>query len=189
MYFPPVNFGYVEEGLYRCAHPCEINFPFLERLKLKTLIYLFPDVESDVQLESFLEDEGIQLICLGEEGEGSGATKFRQLMHSVMQHVTHDLAMYCSHQAHMIAEETVLKAMSYIVNTSYYPILVTCSTGKHRTGTVMACLRKLQHWSLTSIFEEYRRFTKHKARVQNEQFIELFDTDLVTIPVNSPRYL
>ncbi|CAN0177575.1 unnamed protein product, partial [Ectocarpus sp. 8 AP-2014] len=46
-------------------------------------------------------------------------------------------------------------------------------------GTVVACLRKLQRWNLTSIFEEYRRFTKHKVRVQNEQFIELFDTDLV----------
>jgi Tyrosine phosphatase family len=57
------------------------------------------------------------------------------------------------------------------------------------TGTVVACLRKLQRWNLTSIFEEYRRFTKHKVRVQNEQFIELFDTDLVRIPAIAPRFL
>jgi tyrosine-protein phosphatase OCA1 len=57
------------------------------------------------------------------------------------------------------------------------------------SGTVVACLRKLQRWNLTSIFEEYRRFTKHKVRVQNEQFIELFDTDLVRIPAIAPRFL
>lgn len=33
------------------------------------------------------------------------------------------------------------------------------------SGTVVACLRKLQRWNLTSIFEEYRRFTKHKVCV------------------------
>jgi tyrosine-protein phosphatase OCA1 len=58
------------------------------------------------------------------------------------------------------------------------------------TGTVIACLRKLQRWNLTSIFEEYRRFTKHTARVQNEQFIELFDTDLVLVnKENAPGFL
>ncbi len=31
------------------------------------------------------------------------------------------------------------------------------------SGTVVACLRKLQRWNLTSILEEYRRFTKHKV--------------------------
>ncbi len=32
---PPFNFGWVEEDLYRCGHPNELNFPFLEKLNLK----------------------------------------------------------------------------------------------------------------------------------------------------------
>ncbi len=59
----------------------------------------------------------------------------------------------------------------------------------HHTGTVVACLRKLQRWNLTSIFDEYRRFTKHVPRVQNEQFIELFDTDLIPVSNSSPAFL
>lgn len=53
----------------------------------------------------------------------------------------------------------------------------------------MGCLRKIQQWHLSSIFEEYRRFAGSKVRLQNEQFIELFDTDLVTIPANPPSWL
>lgn len=50
MFFPPVSFGLVEEGLYRSALPNEINYPFLERLGLKTIIYLYPDDDIDAQL-------------------------------------------------------------------------------------------------------------------------------------------
>lgn len=56
-------------------------------------------------------------------------------------------------------------------------------------GAVVGCLRKIQQWHLSSIFEEYRRFAGSKVRLQNEQFIELFDTDLVTIPANPPSWL
>lgn len=48
-YIPPLNFGMVEEDLYRSGAPNELNFPFLERLGLKTIIYLAPD-EPDQQL-------------------------------------------------------------------------------------------------------------------------------------------
>ena len=50
------------------------------------------------------------------------------------------------------------------------------------TGVIIGCLRKLQKWSLISIFEEYRRFSGSKFQQEYEQFIELFDTDLIEIP-------
>lgn len=53
----------------------------------------------------------------------------------------------------------------------------------------MGCFRKLQRWSLTSIFEEYRRYAGSKVRILNEQFIELFDTDLVRIPASAKSIL
>ena len=61
-------------------------------------------------------------------------------------------------------------------------MIVMCSQGRHRTGTVVGCLRKLQRWNLTSIFEEYRRFAGPRVRVLSEQFIELFDIELVRVP-------
>ena len=46
-YIPPINFGYVEEDLYRSGTPNELNFPFLEKLRLKKIIYLAPEEPSE----------------------------------------------------------------------------------------------------------------------------------------------
>ncbi|GFY99097.1 phosphotyrosine protein phosphatases superfamily protein [Actinidia rufa] len=46
---------------------------------------------------------------------------------------------------------------------------------KHRTGCVVGCLRKLQKWCLSSVFDEYQRFAAAKARVSDQRFMELFD--------------
>jgi tyrosine-protein phosphatase OCA1 len=42
-YIPPLNFGIVDEGIYRSGLLNELNFPFIERLKLKSIVYLEPD--------------------------------------------------------------------------------------------------------------------------------------------------
>ena len=76
-----------------------------------------------------------------------------------------------------------------MLDLSSYPLLVMCNLGRHRTGTLIGCLRKLQRWSLTSVLEEYRRHACAKSRHLNEQFIELFDIDLVRVPEHSPPQL
>ena len=56
------------------------------------------------------------------------------------------------------------------------------------SGVIVGCLRKLQRWSFLSIFEEYRRFAGQQyvqQHQQHEQFVELFDTDLVLLDDNS----
>ena len=105
-----------------------------------------------------------------------------------------------------ITEEAVLEALDLILQPSNYPMMIMCNLGRHRTGkgeigrntalmltllpgTIVGCLRKLQRWNLTSIFEEYRRYAGPKVRLLNEQFIELFDTDLVRVPANKPGWL
>ena len=62
-----------------------------------------------------------------------------------------------------ITEEIVLQALHLLVQPSTYPCLVMCNLGRHRTGTVIGCLRKLQHWNLSAILEEYRRFAGPKV--------------------------
>ena len=63
-----------------------------------------------------------------------------------------------------------------------YPILIHCNKGKHRTGVLVGCLRKVIKWSLTSIFDEYRRFAGSKVRMLDQQFIEMFKAE--TVPIN-----
>jgi tyrosine-protein phosphatase OCA1 len=41
------NFGMVENDLYRSGQPNELNFPFLEQLRLKTVIWLAPEEPSE----------------------------------------------------------------------------------------------------------------------------------------------
>lgn len=52
----------------------------------------------------------------------------------------------------------------------------------------MGCLRRLQHWNFSSIIVEYRAYAGNKARYVNEQFIELFDVDWITLPESLPPW-
>lgn len=82
------------------------------------------------------------------------------------------------------------------------------SSGVSQTSIVVACLRRLQHWNTTSILVEVRGALGRRAacsraslslrrqqslglttsRYTNEQFIELFDIDLVTLPAQLPAW-
>ena len=54
------------------------------------------------------------------------------------------------------------------------PLLAIDRTGRNLNGVVVACLRKVQQWALTSIFEEYRRFAGlSRMQQQHEQFVEV----------------
>ncbi|KDN52077.1 putative tyrosine phosphatase family protein [Tilletiaria anomala UBC 951] len=152
MLVPPPNFGMVEENLYRSGQPDQINFPFLEKLSLKSVIFLAPE-EPDPAFADFCLQQGITLHHLG--------------------------VLYATNAWDPITEEVVLQALNLLVQPSTYPVVVMCNLGRHRTGTVIGCLRKLQRWNLSAILEEYRRYAGPKVRVMNEQFIELFDEELV----------
>lgn len=39
-FIPPRNFNAVLNDVYRSSIPTDINHPFLERMKLKTIVYL-----------------------------------------------------------------------------------------------------------------------------------------------------
>ncbi|KAI9176169.1 tyrosine-protein phosphatase required for protection against superoxide stress (By similarity) [Blastocladiella emersonii ATCC 22665] len=161
-FIPPLNFGMIEDDLYRSGQPNELNFPFLEKLGLKTIVWLAPE-EPNQRFLNFIDDQEIQLEHL------SVATAVNAW--------------------DPVSEEIVLEALEVVLNPRNYPLIIMCNLGRHRTGTVVGCLRKLQRWNLTSIFEEYRRYAGPKVRLLNEQFIELFDTDLVRIPTEHPAWL
>ena len=161
-FIPPLNFGLVENQLYRSGQPNELNFPFLENLGLKTVIFLAPE-EPTQQFLNFIDDQDINFYHLG--------------LNSM------------SNAWDPISEEVVIEALEFILEPANYPLVVICNQGRHRTGTVVGCLRKLQRWNLTAIFEEYRRYAGPKVRILSEQFIELFDIELVSVPNNHPRWL
>jgi hypothetical protein len=55
-------------------------------------------------------------------------------------------------------------------------------------GILVGILRKLQHWSFSSIVFEYRSFAGPNARFTEEQFIEVFDEKAIVLPSNLPTW-
>jgi len=72
-----------------------------------------------------------------------------------------------------VQHDKIEKALLEMLDQRNHPMLVHCNSGKHRTGTLIGCLRKLQRWCLSAIFAEYIRFSSPKHRVLDQQFIEL----------------
>ncbi|CAN6162557.1 unnamed protein product [Urochloa humidicola] len=145
---PPLNFAMVDHGVYRSGFPDVSNLPFLESLRLRSVLCLCPEPYPEANLE-FLHAHGIKLFQFGIDGSKEPFVN--------------------------IPEDRIREALKVILDVRNHPVLIHCKRGKHRTGCVVGCLRKLQRWCLTSIFDEYQRFAAAKTRVSDLRFMELFD--------------
>ncbi|KAJ9686554.1 hypothetical protein PVL29_015440 [Vitis rotundifolia] len=148
LFTPPLNFAMVENGIFRSGFPDTANFAFLQTLGLRSIIYLCPEPYPEANNE-FLKSNGIKLFQFGIEGYKEPFVN--------------------------IPEDTIREALKVVLDVRNHPLLIHCKRGKHRTGCVVGCLRKLQKWCLSSIFDEYQRFAAAKARVSDQRFMELFD--------------
>ncbi|KAL6449887.1 OCA1 putative tyrosine-protein phosphatase OCA1 [Candida maltosa Xu316] len=167
---PPLNFCPVEKELYRSGQPSIINESFLNELNLKTIIWLSSEEPHDEFIEYCTErNTNIEYIGMLNEFE----SQFND--HNTANGAT-------ATSTTTIINPTIKKALEIIVDKSNYPILICCGMGRHRTGTVIGCLRRLQNWNLNSVSEEYRRFTGARGgRILVELLIENFDINSVDI--------
>ncbi|KAJ3038913.1 hypothetical protein HDV00_012835 [Rhizophlyctis rosea] len=149
---PCENFNMVTKGVYRSAFPKKRNFAFLKKLGLRSILTLILEDYPEVN-KRFLAENNITLFQFGVAGNKEPFVD--------------------------IPEDTICAALSVILDRRNHPLLIHCNKGKHRTGCLVGCIRKLQHWSHTSIFDEYRRFSHPKSRSMDQQFIELFDVGRV----------
>ncbi|RSH88019.1 uncharacterized protein EHS24_000543 [Apiotrichum porosum] len=144
---PPENFAAVTHGVYRCGFPKRRNFKFLETLQLKTVLTLVLEDYPEANLQ-WCQDQDIQFMQFGIPGNKEPFDN--------------------------IPEDVICSALVAILDKRNHPLLIHCNKGKHRTGCLIGCIRRLQSWSLTSIFDEYRRFSAPKSRAVDQQFIDLF---------------
>ncbi|WOL09805.1 putative tyrosine-protein phosphatase DSP4 isoform X1 [Canna indica] len=144
----PINFFVVDCDLYRSGFSEAANFRFLRKLKLRSILCVCPEPYPEANVK-FLNENGIRLFQFGIDG--------------------------CKKPFVTIPAEIIREVLGIVLDVRNHPLLIHCNRGKHRTGCVVGCLRKLQGWCLTSIFEEYHRFAAKKARVSDLRFIERFD--------------
>ncbi|XP_042422841.1 tyrosine-protein phosphatase DSP5-like [Zingiber officinale] len=147
MLLPPPNFGVVDRGIYRSGFPAADSLPFLEALELRSIVCLCPDPYSEENAE-FVRSHGIRLFQFGIEG---------------------------SRESINDSSYTIMEALRVLLDARNHPILIHCKRGKHRTGCVVGCFRRLQNWCMTSVHEEYVKFASTKARPSDMVFIEKFD--------------
>lgn len=161
--YPPAAFGIVEPGVYRSSAFLPKHFEFIQRLGLKTILYLSPELTLRA-LSEFVEHRDINFVHLG----------MREWVMAGWQ---------------TVCEALVKEAIELILDRSTHPVLVMCMSGVHHTGTLVGCLRRLQQWSFTAILEELRSMAGGvKTRYSDEHFVELFDTELVTVPRTVPLW-
>ncbi|BFG26036.1 hypothetical protein CerSpe_123110 [Prunus speciosa] len=148
LFIPPLNFSMVDNGIFRSGFPESANFSFLQTLGLRSIICLCPEPYPEANVE-FLKSNGIKLFQFGIEGYKEPFVN--------------------------IPEDIIREALKVVLDVRNHPVLIHCKRGKHRTGCLVGCLRKLQRWCLTSVFDEYQRFAAAKARVADQRFMEMFD--------------
>lgn len=149
---PPTNFSAVEDNcIYRSGFPQPSNFPFLKSLNLRSIIYLCPEPYPEQNL-GFLRINNIKLFQFGIDG-----TKEQSAMSS----------------------SAITEALKVIIDVRNHPVLIHCKRGKHRTGCLVGCLRKLQNWCMSAVVEEYKHFAGTKWRETDLKFLEKYDVSRI----------
>jgi tyrosine-protein phosphatase SIW14 len=146
-FLAPENFAMVEPGVYRSAFPRTKNIDFLKQLNLKSVVSLVPE-DYPIAMQEFYAANGIKLIPIGLDGN---KWPFKEINHDSMQDVVRN-----------------------VLTEANRPLLIHCNKGKHRTGSVVGCLRRIRGWALSAVFAEYLLFASPKTRLEDQQLIETF---------------
>ncbi|CAH1757109.1 1416_t:CDS:2 [Entrophospora sp. SA101] len=124
---PPLNFAMVAPGVYRAGHPNRQNFPFLKKLGMNLIKYMFLILKRYLSADDFNED-------------------LKQFV-----------------------EEQQINVFHYRIEPNKEPFVeIEQKELSSALVKVLGCLRKLQKWSMTSIFDEYKRFAGTKALADQE---------------------
>ena len=145
---PPLQFGLVGEGIYRGGYLKPISAPFIDKLKLKTIVSITPE---PVDLSFISEDIRRIHITGGSTDQGKSKKK----------------------RGVPVTDELVCQILAIIESPQNWPVYVHCINGQQVTSLVIACLRMKQQWSLTSAFVEYSRFIDYDRK--EVAFVEWFD--------------
>lgn len=157
----PPNFAAVEiECIYRSGFPQPSNFPFLQTLNLKSIIYLCPE-PYPVESHEFLKANNVKLFQFGIDGTKEPSAS---------------------------PENAITEALKVLIDVRNHPVLIHCKRGKHRTGCLVGCLRKLQNWCFSSVEDEYKHFAGIKWRQTDVNFLQAYDVSCLRLCLQSIIY-
>lgn len=140
---PPLSFSLVVTGIYRSGCPMPLNFPFLAKLRLKSIIYL-ADQDLPTDLQSWVLQHNIRVF------------------HFRVQQVRNS----DEHEDKIENDpENMTRALEILLDRRNFPVLIHSNKGKHRSGVLVACVRKLlQNWAFSAVKLEYHYFAGEKGK-------------------------
>jgi len=148
---PPANYGSVQHGaVFRSGFPQAQHTDFLESLHIRSILTLV-DTELSEPYTRFISEFGIDhtrvLIAANKDGQVRAT------------------------------DDSICAALAFVLNPDNQPLYIHCNQGRHRTGCVVGCLRKLQQWPLDEILAEYRTYASPKTRSADIELITKFEPD------------
>lgn len=144
----PTNFQTIAPGLYRSSYPCLAHFAKLEDLGLKTIITFVPE-ELPLAYGNFISSNGI---------------------------VHHQIPILANKDPDIYTDAAIVhQVLEIMLDPNNYPMLIHCNKGKHRTGCMTACFRKVCGWTDEAALDEYLQHSTPKDRDLDKVFIRRFD--------------
>lgn len=144
----PTNFQTIAPGLYRSSFPQMNHFETLSDLSLKSIITFVPQA-LELPYSNFISSNGI-------------------IHYHIPVLANKDPDIYTK-------TEVVHQVLELMLDPNNYPMLIHCNKGKHRTGCMTACFRKVCGWTDEAAVEEYVRYSTPKERSLDKAFISRFD--------------
>ncbi|KAI7199322.1 hypothetical protein KC365_g19110, partial [Hortaea werneckii] len=107
--------------------------------------------------------------------------KYTSWLHtsSIIRHRI-DIAPNKSGRTHVqTSRDSLCEALLLLLDRANYPLYLHCNQGRHRTGCVVACLRKIQRWPIEDVLDEYRVYASPKVREGDVELIRRFEPEWV----------
>jgi tyrosine-protein phosphatase SIW14 len=143
---PPPNFGAViDHQVFRSAFPQDRNLDFLDALGVKTLL-CFVDTDPSDGYSAFIRTNGVKRVRIDISPNKEGRV--------------------------MTSSDSICEALLVVLDATNYPLYIHCNRGRHRTGCVIACMRKVQGWPMEAIVAEYEAYSNPKTRDGDLEFIK-----------------
>lgn len=205
MLVPPLNFGIVEEYLYRCSKLETLNLSFIENLNLKIIVFIMSE-DPGRPFKEFMKSRKIEWLVINpnsytaisskdekyNDTNSSGSSKENTPTNSsnsnenLVKKEENDIITYDSNQ-YMNNDQYGISNAFFLMHPKVIKIVFNVILDKSnnnillvdKSALLVGMLRKIQKWQLSSIIDEYRMITgKHKS-YNAECFLEFVKIEII----------
>lgn len=159
---PPDFWGIVTDKIFRCGPISPANFSFLSLYQFQTVLFIGDDAPHQ-RIVDYLEARNTKIVRIPTFTQNSSIIWRTQL------------------------DELVKVTLQFILNNDNLPVLISSPSELHAC-TIIGCLRRMMGWNISSIINEFRRYSPEVPLTQNTNYVELFDFDLIEIPEKTFLY-